>query len=286
MLLLHTPLYPFQITKSNHLPLAKLKPFQHYFLMPRIRFTVAYDGRPYQGWQSQPGGQTIQDVLEHAFSEIFKSPVVRIHGAGRTDAGVHALGQVFHIDAPDSHRIPAEKWPIAINTRLPQTIRITHAEYVSSDFHARFSALGKTYRYCISCAPILSPFEAGLAWHRSLSCNVDTLKQAVQLFIGTHNFSAFAALRGNEPSPIPSGYFRRTIMQAQVIQEEERVFITYTGTGFLYKMVRLMTGAAYEAARGKISLEELSRLIHDPTPHDKSPFCAPADGLTLMQVLY
>lgn len=253
--------------------------------MPRIRFTAAYDGRPYLGWQSQPGGRTVQDVLERAFSGLFGTPC-RIHGSGRTDAGVHALGQVFHADAPDTHRIPADKWPAALNTRLPRTIRITHAEYVPPGFHARFSATGKTYRYCISRAPILNPFDAGLAWHRPLAWSVDILEQAVHLFRGTHDFTAFAALRGNEPRPIPEGYFRRTITQTQVAQTGEHVFITFTGTGFLYKMVRLMTGAAHEAARGKITLEELARLINAPLPDDKSPFCAPPDGLTLMRVHY
>ena len=253
--------------------------------MPRIRFTTAYDGRPYLGWQSQPGGRTVQDALERAFSALFGS-AVRIHGSGRTDAGVHALGQVFHVDAPDTHRIPADKWPTALNTRLPRTIRITHAEYVPPGFHARFSAARKTYRYCISRAPVLSPFDAGLAWHRPLAWSTGILEQAVRLFLGTHDFTAFAALRGNEPRPIPADYFLRTITQAQVVQEGEHVFITLTGTGFLYKMVRLMAGAAHEAARGKITLDELARLINYPRPDDKSPFCAPPDGLTLMQVHY
>lgn len=130
------------------------------------------------------------------------------------------------------------------------------------------------------------PFDAGLAWHRPLAWSVDILEQAVHLFRGTHDFTAFAALRGNEPRPIPEGYFRRTITQTQVAQTGEHVFITFTGTGFLYKMVRLMTGAAHEAARGKITLEELARLINAPLPDDKSPFCAPPDGLTLMRVHY
>lgn len=253
--------------------------------MPRIRFTASYDGRPYLGWQSQPGGRTVQDTLERAFSSLFGT-AVRIHGSGRTDAGVHALGQVFHVDAPDTHRIPADKWPAAINTRLPHTIRVTHAAYAAPDFHARFSATGKTYRYCISTEPILTPFDAGLVWHRPLSWSLDTLTEAVRLFRGEHDFTAFAALRGNEPRPIPPDYFRRAITQADTERVGEHTFITFTGTGFLYKMVRLMVGAAHEAARGKITLEELDRLIRSPRPHDKSPFCAPPDGLTLMQVHY
>lgn len=156
----------------------------------------------------------------------------------------------------------------------------------SSRFPCPVQRHGKTYRYCISRAPILNPFDAGLAWHRPLAWSVDILEQAVHLFRGTHDFTAFAALRGNEPRPIPEGYFRRTITQTQVAQAGEHVFITFTGTGFLYKMVRLMTGAAHEAARGKITLEELARLINAPLPDDKSPFCAPPDGLTLMRVHY
>lgn len=253
--------------------------------MPRLRFHAAYDGRPYLGWQSQPGGRTVQDTLERAFSTIFGSPV-RIHGSGRTDAGVHALDQVFHVDVPDTHRIPADKWPTAINTRLPRTIRVTRAEYVDPSFHARFSAQGKTYRYCISRAAILNPFDAGLAWHRPQAWSRELLEQAVSLFSGTHDFNAFAALRGNEPAPLPEDYFRRTIIRADVANEGEHVFITFTGTGFLYKMVRLMVGAAHEAARGKLPLEELRRLIHAPRSGDKSPFCAPPDGLTLMRVHY
>lgn len=227
----------------------------------------------------------MQDILERAFSSLF-GVFVRIHGSGRTDAGVHALGQVFHVDAPDTHRIPADRWPTAINLRLPHTIRVTHAEYVPPSFHARFSATGKTYRYCISRSPVLSPFDAGLAWHRPLNWDVETLEQAVRLFSGTHDFTAFAALRGNEPQPIPENYFLRTITQAGVERQGEHVFITFTGTGFLYKMVRLMAGAVHEAARGKITLKELERLITSPRPKDKSPFCAPPDGLTLMQVHY
>lgn len=253
--------------------------------MPRIRFTVAYDGRPYLGWQSQPGGRTVQDVLERAFSALF-SLSVRIHGSGRTDAGVHALGQVFHVDAPDTHRIPADKWPTAINLRLPHTIRVTRAEYADPTFHARFSAAGKTYRYRISRAAVLSPFDAGLVWHRPLAWNLNALERAVHLFRGSHDFTAFAALRGNEPNPIPEDHFRRTITQADVTQQGEHVFITLSGTGFLYKMARLMVGAAHEAARGKITLDALERLITAPRPKDKSPFCAPPDGLTLMRVHY
>ncbi len=253
--------------------------------MVRIRFFVAYDGRCLKGWQSQPCGNTIQDSIEQAFTKIIHSHV-RIHASGRTDAGVHALGQVFHVDVPDSVRLPMPKWPVALNSHLPASIRILEASAVSPDFHARFSATGKTYRYCISAAPILSPFDAGLAWHRPHAWDAELLAHAVALFMGTHDFRAFAALRGNEPAPIPPDYFVRSITEASVSTIDSKTFITLSGSGFLYKMVRLMVGAAFDVARGKLPLADFQNLITAPTPTAKSPLCAPADGLTLMRVHY
>ena len=254
-----------------------------------LLLTIEYDGTCFSGWQRQPGRRTVQGELERVLS-VLCGKAISIDGTGRTDAGVHALGQCATFSA--EFGIPVDRLMRAANDMLAESrlkggdVRITSVREVEEGFHARFSAARKTYRYCISRAPVLSPFDAGLAWHRPLAWSTDILEQAVRLFLGTHDFTAFAALRGNEPRPIPADYFLRTITQAQVVQEGEHVFITLTGTGFLYKMVRLMAGAAHEAARGKITLDELARLINYPRPDDKSPFCAPPDGLTLMQVHY
>ncbi|MEG2327385.1 MAG: tRNA pseudouridine(38-40) synthase TruA [Akkermansia sp.] len=252
--------------------------------MARIRFTVTYDGRHFSGWQVQLGVPTVQESLEKAFFKTLGIHL-RVHGSGRTDAGVHALGQVCHIEAPATCRIPTEQWPAAINSRLPRSIRVLHAEYVADDFHARYSASGKTYRYIISTRPICDPFDSGLTWHVPRPLNLMTMKAGMEAFMGTHDFKAFAALRGNEPNPIPEDHFVRTISEASLTQESGRIILTFTGTGFLYKMVRLMTGGIHALGTKRIELPYFLKLLHTPT-HVKSPLCAPADGLYLVRVYY
>ena len=130
----------------------------------RLKLTIAYDGHRFGGWQLQPNTDTIQERLETALAEIAKEPL-RLHGSGRTDSGVHAIGQVAHFDAPDQLTMNPVNWLAALNTRLPATIRVLECEEVANDFHARFSALSKTYHYELSNAPILPPFQAGRVWH-------------------------------------------------------------------------------------------------------------------------
>ncbi len=252
--------------------------------MPRIRFTVAYDGRPYAGWQIQPNGPTVQAALQHALAITLGHPVA-VHGSGRTDSGVHAWGQVFHIEVSHAS-IPESRWPAALNARLPRTIRITEAQYVGDDFHARFSATGKTYRYTISRAPILTPFDPGLIWHCPRPMDESLLEDCLGMMQGEHDFRAFAALRGNEPDPLPANHFVRTIYTTEFRREEDKISLSFTGSGFLYKMVRLMVGGIYTAATGRLPILDFQRLLHSPGERDKSPFCAPPDGLFLMQVHY
>lgn len=253
--------------------------------MPRYLCTVAYDGRPYAGWQSQPGGNTIQDTLEQAIATVLKTPV-RIHASGRTDAGVHAEGQTFHLQMPDTCRIPPERWSAALNAHLPATIRILHTRSVPETLHARYDAQGKTYIYKICRTSVLSPFMAGLAWHLPLPLDENLLSQALKLYEGTHDYRAFAARRGNEPHPLPDNFYTRTIHQATMEQTSGGLItITFRGTGFLYRMVRLLVGGAYQIARGKETLDDLRQLLESPG-HRKSRYCAPPDGLYLQQVAY
>lgn len=252
--------------------------------MPRICFNVAYDGRPYEGWQSQPSGETVQDYLERALGEILQRDI-RIHGSGRTDSGVHAMEQVFHIEMDEIPSIPINKWHLAMNAKLPHTIRILGAREVADDFHARFSAKGKVYRYTISQSQILSPFEYGLVWHNPKSLDADLMQKAMGLIKGEHDFRAFAALRGNEPNPIPEDYFVRTIYEASLQVDGDLVHLTYQGNGFMYKMVRLLTGAIHTVGTGKLALDDFAVLLTKPV-NGKSPYCAPAEGLYLMNVVY
>src|SRR5438067_6784607 len=159
----------------------------------RLKFIVAYDGAPFAGWQSQSHRNTVQDHLERAFERIAGTSV-RVHGAGRTDAGVHALAQCAHADV--TRRTPID-WVAALNAHLPREIRVLRCVRAPADFHARYSAKGKIYTYRIWNAPVLSPFELGRAWHLpGAPLDVGALKNAAALFVGTHDFAAFAANRG------------------------------------------------------------------------------------------
>lgn len=252
--------------------------------MSRLLLKIAYDGRPFQGWQSQVGGNTVQDFLHRAMEEVAKLPV-RVQGAGRTDTGVHALGQTAHFDPPPGLTMNPFNWVPALNTKLPATIRVMGCEEVAADFHARFSAVGKTYRYELCTDPVLPPLKAGLAWHLPRLLDKEVLAEALRLFEGRHDFQAFAANRGNETEETD---WCRTVRAAVLEERPDGYRITWDGDGFLYKMVRLLTGAAVHAAQGRLSLGDLAALLDQPTglPQGKSPLCAPADGLYLQRVRY
>jgi tRNA pseudouridine38-40 synthase len=250
----------------------------------RLKLTIAYDGRPYNGWQSQPDGNTVQDHLRHALQAIAKHPIA-IQGSGRTDTGVHALGQVAHFDAPAATTMNPSNWVAALNSKLPATIRILACEEVPPQFHARFSAVGKIYHYDLCTEPVLPPHKAGLAWHLPQRFDADILAAALGRVVGRHDFHAFAAYRGNETAAMD---YHRTIHAADLESLTDGYRITFVGDGFLYKMVRLLAGAAVKVAQGKLDLTDLTALL-DQGPglvHGKSPHCAPAGGLYLQQVLY
>ena len=176
-------------------------------------------------------------------------------------------------------------WMAALNTKLPATIRVMDCAEVPPDFHARFSARSKTYAYELSIAPVLPPLRAGLAWHLPRQLDPATLEEALALFHGRHDFRAFAANRGNETEETD---FIRTISEASLTVIEQGYLLTYSAEGFLYRMVRLLTGAAVKAAQGQFRIDDLAQLLDQPAslPHGKSPHCAPPDGLTLVGVDY
>jgi tRNA pseudouridine38-40 synthase len=243
----------------------------------RLKLIVAYDGAPFSGWQSQSHRNTVQDHLERAFERVTGEPV-RVHGAGRTDAGVHALAQCAHTDVLKFP--PSARWIKELNALLPPAIRVLRCRYVSKDFHARLSAKGKIYRYRIWTAPILPPFEYRRVWHLAQSLDLKVLKAAAKPFVGTHDFASFAANRGKpEPNTI------RTINSVRVRQKGPCVTIEFDGDGFLYKMVRLMTGALVKCALGKMRIEEITSRLHSGKV-GSDRFVAPAEGLYLVRVRY
>ncbi|MBC8128414.1 MAG: tRNA pseudouridine(38-40) synthase TruA [Gloeobacteraceae cyanobacterium ES-bin-144] len=250
----------------------------------RLKLTIAYDGRPFNGWQSQVCGQTVQDFIQRALEEVAKQPL-KLHGSGRTDTGVHALGQIAHFDAPPAISMNPFNWVPALNCKLPATIRIMACEEVPDDFHSRFSATGKIYHYDLCTDPVMPPLKAGMAWHQPRLLDAQVLEEALGLYVGCHDFHAFAAYRGNE---LPDMDWFRTIHRADLKTLPDGYRITYVGDGFLYKMARLLTGAAVHAAQGRIRMDDLSALLDQEPglPLGKAPNCAPAAGLYLQQVLY
>lgn len=253
-------------------------------IMARILFTCAYDGASYCGWQSQKEGVSVQDTLEAAMERILRVPL-RIAASGRTDAGVHAHAQCFHADVPGGSRMSPENWVAALNAHLPASIRIMAAQEVAADFHARFAAVGKEYEYLISRAAVLTPFMHGRAWHLPRPFDAELLAEAMQQYVGTHDFRRFAANRGNEPETPPADFYERTIYQCITEREGELLRLRVHGNGFMYRMVRLLVGTAHQVARGRLTLVGLQEMLDNPHG-EKSRYCAPADGLYLRRVFY
>ena len=244
----------------------------------RLRLTVAYDGGAFSGWQSQPNGNAVQDHLVTAFHQILGT-TPKVHGAGRTDAGVHALAQVAHVDVPKG-KFSREVWLAALNAHLPREMRVLRCQVVPLDFHARFSARGKVYRYRIWNAAFLHPLEVNRSWHIPQRLSTDVLRQAAKVLVGTHDFAAFAANRGT-----PSESTVRTISSIGVWRKGSEVTLAYSGDGFLYRMVRLLTGSVVQVARGRYDLAWLADLLEQPKGR-KSHHLAPAGGLYLVKVKY
>jgi tRNA pseudouridine38-40 synthase len=245
----------------------------------RLKLTIAYDGSAFAGWQSQKHGNTIQDRLEAAIERLIGKRLP-VHGAGRTDAGVHAIGQCAHVDLPNRARSPNE-WQRMLNALLPPQIRIMRARFVANDFHARFSARRKTYRYRLWTGAVLPPFELGRVWHVMKSIDFAKVQRATELFVGTHDFASFAANRGKKEAST-----RRTIHHAIVRISGSVLTIDFVGDGFLYKMVRMMIGAIVEHATGKSPLENIRQRLASPRQATATRVVAPAEGLILLKIHY
>jgi len=241
----------------------------------RLRLLIAYDGSAFRGWQSQAGGRTVQDHLEAAFATLCGERV-KVHGAGRTDAGVHALGQCAHADVTREGKMD---WTAALNANLPRELRVLRCGRTRKDFHARYSAKGKIYAYRIWNAPVLSPFELRRAWHLPAPLDLEAMRKAARLFHGMHDFKAFAASRGK-----PEQDTQRTIYGIAITRKGPVITLKFHGDGYLYKMVRLMTGALVKTGRGSAPVESIAVYLDGRA--GKCAFAAPADGLYLARVIY
>lgn len=242
----------------------------------RWRCVCAYDGGAFDGWQSQTSGNAIQDVIEWRLRDIFKRDV-RIHGSGRTDAGVHAHGQVFHFDAPWPHG--PEKLRAALQAGLPRAIQIKSARRVAPDFHARFSAKGKIYRYHIFLGQP-DPFAASYCWGIDRSLDWRAMRQAARALRGRHDFRVFAAVGGAERENTV-----RNLRRLDLVRRGRRATLTFEADGFLYKMVRSLVGALVNVGLGKLALADVASLLQSAR-RPPAVQTAPPQGLFLVKVIY
>ena len=243
----------------------------------RLQLEIAYHGTGINGWQSQACGNTVQDYLEKAFLALCQEHIT-VHGAGRTDAGVHAEAQCAHADVP-KERLSLREWLLALNAHLPDAIRVMKIQEASIDFHARFSAKGKIYRYTIWNGSALHPLMKDRAWHVLGSLDFEKLHRACELFTGTHDFAAFSLRRSNTPEQTV-----RTIHAIENQVSTGKIDLTFEGEGFLYKMVRILSAAIIRHASGRVEIEELAAQLGSASP--AFMHTAPAVGLCLVRVVY
>lgn len=244
--------------------------------MRNIKLIIEYDGKKFGGWQKQPNKLNIQGEIEKAIGEI-TGEVIELNASGRTDAGVHSLGQTANFKT--NSKIDISKIPVAINSKLKQSIRIISAEEVDERFHARYSCTGKKYRYVINNSRYGSAIYRGLEYHMPIKLNVEDMKKAIKYFEGEHDFKGFKASGTSSKSSI------RTIYSAKVIEEGDRINIELEGNGFLYNMVRIISGTIVDVGLGKIKPEEIPQIIEskDRTRAGKT---LPPQGLYLVEVYY
>lgn len=241
-----------------------------------FRMTVSYDGKDFAGWQVQPGQRTVQGSIQESLSKLIRHPVT-IHGSGRTDSGVHALGQVFHFKAFTT--IPIERIVKALNTWLPKDIVITEAVLAEPEFHARYDVHEKTYQYKILNTQIRSPLLHNYAWHVSEPLNVNAMSEAVSLMVGTHDFAGFAASGSSQKTTV------RSLSRAAVWKEHDEILMEFTADGFLYHMVRNFAGTLFEVGMGRRAPSWVAEIL---AARDRSlaGITAPPQGLYLMKVKY
>jgi tRNA pseudouridine38-40 synthase len=245
--------------------------------VPRtLKLTIAYDGTDFAGWQMQAGQRTVQGALEDALAPIDDERVV-VHSAGRTDAGVHAAGQVISFALKSS--IACDALVRAINVRLPPDVRVMRAEEAAEGFNARFDALHKTYHYVIFTGAVVPPPIRHFVWHVPRSLDLSAMNEAAAVLLGEHDFAAFQAAGGDVITT------RREILASVVTPTEDRLTYEVTGTGFLRHMVRNIVGTLVDIGRGRMPASEMIRILQSRDRAEASA-TAPPQGLTLWRVDY
>ncbi len=245
--------------------------------MRNIKITVEYDGTKYNGWQTQKNGEGIQEILTNAIHQVCND-VSKINGAGRTDAGVHAMGQTANFFT--ECKIPIEKFANAVNVFLPKDIAVKSANEVNNEFHARYSAKGKKYMYVVNNSSVRSALSFYREYYFPYEVDYKKMKKACEVLEGTHDFKAFMASGSSIKDTV------RTVSKIQIKKREDgRIIFNFTGNGFLYNMVRILVGTLLDVGIGKINVEDIKDIIasKDRTKAGKT---VPAQGLYLVEVYY
>ncbi|MDQ0272611.1 tRNA pseudouridine(38-40) synthase TruA [Cytobacillus purgationiresistens] len=243
----------------------------------KLKCIISYDGTQFAGYQVQPNKRTVQGELNRALKKLHKGTDINVSASGRTDARVHAVGQVIHFESPLN--IPADKWEVALNSLLPADVALTHAEIVPDAFHARYDARGKEYRYSILRSANRDPLKRNYVYHYPYPLDTTRMKTAIPYLTGTHDFTSFCSARSEVEDKV------RELKSIELIEDGDMLTIRFIGTGFLYNMVRILTGTLLAIGAGDLSpdaipgiLEKKDRIFAGKT--------APAQGLYLWEVFY
>jgi len=246
----------------------------------KFKLTIAYDGTAYQGWQWQKTGTGVQEKIEDALAKLFPSKP-RLHGSSRTDTGVHALGMVAHFEIPRAEfKMTTAKLALALNAWLPLDIRVLSVSPAPAEFHARFDATGKQYRYFVWNHTAMNPLLRHSAWHVPLKLDLAAMRAAAKSFLGKHDFKSFAGTRNYEMISTV-----RTLMRCEIRRSGPLLTFFIEGDGFLYKMCRGMVGTLVQVGQGKIAATDIKEIL---AHRDRrvAGMTAPAHGLVLWEVFY
>jgi tRNA pseudouridine38-40 synthase len=246
----------------------------------KLKLTIAYDGTNYAGWQVQKTGRSVQQAVEEALGKLFRSQP-RVHSSSRTDTGVHALGMVAHVELDAAEfRIPPRKMPLAINAHLPEDIRVTTVTRCRPEFHARFSAVGKQYRYFVWNHFAHNPLLRHQAWLVPRILDLAAMRSAAQHLVGKHDFASFAATREYKAKSTV-----RTLRRCEIQRRGPLLTFVIEGDGFLYRMCRGLVGTLVQIGLGKYPPEDIIRMLRS-RDRAVAGMSAPAHGLVLWRVFY
>ncbi|KXT83645.1 tRNA pseudouridine synthase A [Streptococcus sp. DD11] len=247
--------------------------------MTRYKATISYDGHGFAGFQRQPHARSVQEEIEKTLTRINKGQSVVVHGAGRTDSGVHALGQVIHFDLPEER--DEEKLRFALDTQTPEDIDFIRVERVTEDFHSRYNKHSKTYEFLVDIGRPKNPMMRHYATHYPYPLDISLMQETIKWLEGTHDFTGFTASGTSVADKV------RTITEASLVFDSDRNFLvfTFSGNGFLYKQIRNMVGTLLKIGNKRMPPEQLERILTEKDRHLAGPTAAP-NGLYLKEIHY